>query len=267
MNHQKVGDINNSNVSEVNSNINSQNNYKVKSNSYKSCDWAIILSVISIILSLLSITVLCISIYKDKCTTTNDEFIGAIGGLMGVCATFLVGLQIFNSIDVNRSIKDLNNAYSIKTKKVDDKQKELEKITSDIQFEFSRFKSVNETNNNEIQSYIRIVQAMAIGEKQPFSAIYSWYIAMKYAVKSNNSKIINLIMTNLQRQNETINNYSSEDKKRYLNNEDEDTLSDILSINFKNMPTNDNYKDIQDRFEYIISNIISIINHLKPNKP
>ena len=90
---------------------------------------------------------------------------------------------------------------------------------------------------------------------------------MKYAVKSNNSKIINLIMTNLQRQNETINNYSSEDKKRYLNNEDEDTISDILSINFKNMPTNDNYKDIQDRFEYIISNIISIINHLKPNKP
>lgn len=220
------------------------------------CSISLILSVIAFIAAW----------FRIDATLSNDSFVSVVVGLMGVCATFLVGLQIFNSIEVNRSIKDLNNTYSIKTKELNDKQKELEKLTSDIKSKFNDFESKNDINNNEIQSYIRVVQAMSIGDKQPFSAIYSWYIAMKYAVKSNNDKIINLVMTNIQRQNETINNYSYEEKREYLNNDDEQTINNILSINLRNMPTNDDYKDIQDRFEYIISNIISIINHLKPNK-
>lgn len=51
---------------------------------------------------------------------TNDSFVGIMAGFMGACATILVGVQIYNSIETSRKIKDLETLQN--------------KINSDIEF-------------------------------------------------------------------------------------------------------------------------------------
>lgn len=95
----------------------------MKSINSKALSWiAIILSVIAMIITWIRVEV----------TIANDNFISMIAGFMGVCATLLVGSQIYNSIETSRRIKEIDDKLKeteITLKKVQKEKKEFEHIT------------------------------------------------------------------------------------------------------------------------------------------
>lgn len=66
-------------------------------------------NIISWIALTLSIIACIITLIRVDVTVANDSFISMIAGFMGVCATLLVGSQIYNSIETSRRIKELDD--------------------------------------------------------------------------------------------------------------------------------------------------------------
>lgn len=62
------------------------------------------LTAAAFILSLLAIV---FSVANLKFSPSTDTFIGIMAGLMGVCATIMVGFQIFNSIDTRNKLQEI----------------------------------------------------------------------------------------------------------------------------------------------------------------
>ncbi len=222
----------------------------------------------SFILSIIIITIaLILALWiKADLTTISESFISMVIGLMGICATIIVGFQIYNSIDINQKIKEQNSLYNKRFDELKAKQMRLDSFISQVNQELTNAEANNQKELLSLQSYVRIVQAIAISEKQPFAAFYSWYYAMKYAVDANNSKAIHLIMGNLESLYRNIKVFDQQTLYDYINNENQDNIKDIKAINIKNIPMSDEYKEIQDKFEYIVLDIIQLIkkNHKTP---
>lgn len=256
--NQTIGNINNSKVTEANINIANNTDKATNSTSHinRKSNCAIGLSILSIVASLGAWVSLYLTILQDKDATSSDAFIGAIGGLMGICATIIVGFQIYNSVDINLKMKETNSLYNDKFNLLSVKQRDLENLISKTKQNLEETKLNNQNSLASIQSYVRIVQAMIISEKQPFSAFYSWYCAMKYAVNAKDDKIIKLIIANLENLYSDIEYFDNKTIGNYLKNDDYNNIKMIISINLKNMPTNETYKEVQDRFEKIVSDII-----------
>lgn len=66
-------------------------------------------NIISWIALALSIIACIITLIRIDVTVANDSFISMIAGFMGVCATLLVGSQIYNSIEISKKIKELDD--------------------------------------------------------------------------------------------------------------------------------------------------------------
>lgn len=200
---------------------------------------------------------------KADLTTISESFISMVIGLMGICATIIVGFQIFNSIDMNQRMKEQNSLYSKRFDELTARQRELESLISQTKQELTIAKSNNEKEFSSLQSYVRIAQAIAISERQPFSAFYSWYNAMRYAIKADNSNTINLIIDNLEILYRYIKTFDQQKLNDYINHDNPKNVEDIKRINIANLPTSDDYKNIQDKFEYIVSEIIQLVkkNH------
>lgn len=49
---------------------------------------------------------------------------------MGICATIIVGFQIYNFIDISKKIQDSNNQYNNHIIQISSKQQELEALIS-----------------------------------------------------------------------------------------------------------------------------------------
>lgn len=156
---QKSGNISNSNVSGVNINGN-ENSISNNINTSHS-KWSTLLSTISIVSSI-GVWVSLYFTIQHGTAITNDSFIGAIGGLMGICATIIVGFQIYNFIDISKKIQDSNNQYNNHIIQISSKQQELEVLISQTKNELKKSRSDNNLQFNFLQSYINIVQAMVI---------------------------------------------------------------------------------------------------------
>lgn len=217
--------------------------------------------IISIIIIMIAL-ILAVWIKADL-TTISESFISMVIGLMGICATIIVGFQIFNSIDMNQRMKEQNSLYSKRFDELTARQRELESLISQTKQELTIAKSNNEKEFSSLQSYVRIAQAIAISERQPFSAFYSWYNAMRYAIKADNSNTINLIIDNLEILYRYIKTFDQQKLNDYINHDNPKNVEDIKRINIANLPTSDDYKNIQDKFEYIVSEIIQLVkkNH------
>lgn len=78
------------------------------------------LTAASFVLSLLAIV---FSVANFNFSPSTDTFVGIMAGLIGVCATIMVGFQIFNSIDTRNKLQEIANLQDklnnelIKTKK------------------------------------------------------------------------------------------------------------------------------------------------------
>lgn len=63
---------------------------------------------VAIILSVVAILCTFIRIIPEQDVTT-DGFIGAIATFIGICVTFVIGFQIFSTLDIKDSVKDIKN--------------------------------------------------------------------------------------------------------------------------------------------------------------
>lgn len=160
--------------------------------------WSIGLSVIAIITAFLRVDVYF----------TNDSFVGIMAGFMGACATILVGVQIYNSIDTRNSINKLNESIEAKIKELESnyhKRKEESQVLNDkLQHEISNLnkdleqaKEERILNENKIQSYILRVKGMTLESLQPFTAIIVFFQALEYSLKSKDIKTIHNTLEDL----------------------------------------------------------------------
>lgn len=172
--------------------------------------WAIALSTIACI-----ITWLRVEIY-----TTNDTFVGIMAGLMGACATLVVGVQIYNTIDTKNTINELNKSFEEKIKALDQSidiqirdskvlQNELNYELNNTKKELERAKKEREISELIIDAGIARCYGMSLHQVQPFTAFESFTTALKTALIVNEPSLIRECLNSLEVQSQIIQKYSS----------------------------------------------------------
>jgi len=128
-----------------------------------------ILCWLSLISILVSIATLCIfGVRIEPFKFTNDAVIGTMATLIGVCATVMVGWQIFSSMQVRgelKEIRELNDELKITTE-VQEKKLEVEK-------------NKREKQNKIFDAKISFANALALGQSQLLSSYCFFVISAK----------------------------------------------------------------------------------------
>lgn len=131
---------------------------------------ALTLSVIACIITWLRIDVIC----------TNDTFVGIMAGFMGACATILVGVQIYNSIETSKKIK------------------ELEKLQSQINSDIIYLKEEREKGNHYTTFGTNLSVGVATMYSNAFFAYNALALALEEALILNNSHFIQVALSNIE---------------------------------------------------------------------
>ena len=111
---------------------------------------------------------------------TNDTFVGIMAGFMGACATILVGVQIYNSIETSRKIKNIDNLQT--------------KIGKDIDF----LKNEKERIEHYINYRTLISLGVATIKERPIFALKKYLSALKEALYLNDAQCINRVLLNIE---------------------------------------------------------------------
>lgn len=137
-------------------------------------------NIVSWIALALSIIACIVTWVRVDVTVANDSFISMIAGFMGVCATLLVGSQIYNSIETSRKIKEL-----------DEKLKKTE-----CNFLKSR------ERNKEFEHYVRYRLYLQVGQSmqdnEPIFAFRQLFYALDQALHANNSAYVSNSMAEIK---------------------------------------------------------------------
>lgn len=128
---------------------------------YKGFCW---ISISSLILS--SLTFL-IYVFRSF-TFTNDAVIGVVSTMIGICATFMVGWQIFSSMQVRDELKEIC--------KLNDK---LKKTTEEQDKKLEEEKKEREKQNKRFDAKISYANALALSQIQLLSSYYFFLISAK----------------------------------------------------------------------------------------
>lgn len=212
--------------------------------------WSICLSVIAFIAAFLRVDVYF----------TNDSFVGIMAGFMGACATILVGVQIYNSIDTRNSINKLNESFEKKIQELDIEyhqrlgdiqilKNKLQDENSELNKKLEQAKEERISNENMMQSYMHRVKGITLEKSQPFTAIILFYQGLVCSLKSKDIKTIHRALEDLETCVERI-------KKR----ESIDTIhSDNLDIiKPSNLSQYDIYPLIEEKYTSLYNEVIKI---------
>lgn len=161
--------------------------------------WSICLSVIAFIAAFLRVDVYF----------TNDSFVGIMAGFMGACATILVGVQIYNSIDTRNSINKLNESFEKKIQELDIEyhqrlgdiqilKNKLQDENSELNKKLEQAKEERISNENMMQSYMHRVKGITLEKSQPFTAIILFYQGLVCSLKSKDIKTIHRALEDLE---------------------------------------------------------------------
>ncbi|MDM8232284.1 hypothetical protein QUW56_02580 [Phocaeicola barnesiae] len=126
-------------------------------------------NIISWIALTLSIIACIITLIRVDVTVANDSFISMIAGFMGVCATLLVGSQIYNSIETSRRIKEL-----------DDKLQQTQSALLEARKDNDRFE-----HYTRYRLYLQV--GMSMGHTEPVFAFTELFYALREALRINDS--------------------------------------------------------------------------------
>lgn len=160
--------------------------------------WSICLSFIAFIAAFLRVDVYF----------TNDSFVGIMAGFMGACATILVGVQIYNSIDTRNSINKLNESFEEKIEQInttnDQRMRELNVLNNKAQFEIKElYKKIEETNKeqakneNIMQAYINRAYGFSLADTQPFTACMAVHKGLIKALENNDIEFTKSLLNDL----------------------------------------------------------------------
>ena len=136
---------------------------------------------------------------------TNDTFVGIMAGFMGACATILVGVQIFSSIETRNSINKLNESFKEKINKLNttyhERTSELQILNnklnndlSDLNKRLEQAKQERNKNDKRMQAYVERAHGISLSEIQPFTACTHFFYGLKIALENNDIEAINPIL-------------------------------------------------------------------------
>jgi len=137
-------------------------------------------NIVSWIALALSIIACIITWVRIDVYFTNDTFVGIMAGFMGACATILVGVQIYNSIETSRKIKDIDNLQT--------------KIEKDIDF----LKNEKEILEHYTNYKTLISLGVATSKERPIFALKKYLNALKEALYLNDAQCINRVLLNIE---------------------------------------------------------------------
>lgn len=140
----------------------------------KRSDW------FSIIALALSLTACIITWLRVEIYTTNDTFVGLMSGFMGACATLIVGVQIYNSIEAKSKLKEIENTQHLLQQQL--KEAQDERKISEI----------------TMQYLIHRAQGLSIHYIQTYTAYAFFFKSLEYALESDYSEYINQALHDLE---------------------------------------------------------------------
>ncbi|RHM95721.1 hypothetical protein DWZ34_10870 [Phocaeicola plebeius] len=208
--------------------------------------WSICLSAIAFITAFLRVDVYF----------TNDSFVGIMAGFMGACATILVGVQIYNSIDTRNSINKLNESFEKKIQELnsnhESQMKELIVLTNKLDYDFKQSQKDIKESNSRIKNQIKFAGAVAFFYTQPFSSYKLFYECLQFMLKNQDEDGTSTILGNL----ESIVNRLKSGNISSLKDIDK-----IASLDFNNLKSYHLSSLIEDRYNKIHSDIMEIIKN------
>lgn len=161
--------------------------------------WSISLSAIAFIAAFLRVDVYF----------TNDSFVGIMAGFMGACATILVGVQIYNSIDTRNSINKLNESFEEKIKEVESnyhkRMVDIQTLNNQLKYDISeqdkkleQAKEDRIKNENIMQAFIARAHGVSLIDIQPFSAFIAFYKGLQKALENNDAEVTESILHDME---------------------------------------------------------------------
>lgn len=230
------------------------------------------INLISYIAIILSITACIITWLRIDVTITNDTFVGIMAGFMGVCATILVGVQIYNSIDTRNSInklkekieqqiKELNSDYNNRLADIKILNNKLQYDLAELKKELQQAKDDRILSEKEIKYNTTRATGLAFVSIQPFKSYANFYRCLQIALEINNDKLISNAISNMRSLSIIITNRinKGEEISPILMNK-------IKNFDFKTIEKYQLSKLIEKEYNEIHNNMMKIVNSLKPQK-
>ncbi|MEQ3162074.1 hypothetical protein AAA214_02850 [Parabacteroides goldsteinii] len=173
---QQIGNISNSILNDVNVDKNKICRGKNDDNKIHSHKGLYSILVMTNILSIVAILIHFVNVD----TISNDSYIGIIATLMGICATFIVGFQIYNSIEYKSEIQA------------------LQKIQERYEMNFKEMESRFNYEVNEAYIGIYIVQGITFKDKSPISSLKSFLKSIVYSLNVGDIKRANVAIGHIK---------------------------------------------------------------------
>lgn len=187
----------------------------------------------------LSIAACIITWLRVEVYTTNDTFVGVMAGFMGACATILVGVQIYNSIEYRNKLQ------------------EIEKTQLQLREELK--KAVAERAKSELMMNGQIERAkgLSLFKQQPFSAYKSFHKELEYFLEANSIDKVNTAINDLRVQK---NNIIKQEKHTSFKDMDE-----VANFSYDPLEKYELSPLIKDKYDSIQKEITKFIDTLKAN--
>ena len=190
------------------------------------------LTLASFILSILAISVASCNVrFAD---TSTDTFIGIMAGFIGICATIMVGFQIFNSIDTRRKLR------------------EIEGIQEDLKKELLEVKKEREIQEIKSEIYLHHLKALSLHEVQPFTAVLGFTQALELSLSIND---VTLTTKQLHYITVTITKIEERVKKEKFSTKD---YNNLMSFNYKKINSSPLYSLIENEIDRIKARVLNI---------
>lgn len=138
-------------------------------------------NIISWIALALSIIACIITWARIDVYITNDTFVGIMTSFMGICATIVVGTQIYNSIETSKKIKEIEELQKQVAKDIEYLKKERERGDHFTMYGVNFSLGISKTSSNSL-----------------FFAYNSYFDALVEAMILDNPKYINNTLSNLE---------------------------------------------------------------------
>lgn len=199
---------------------------------------------------------------------TNDSFVGIMAGFMGACATILVGVQIYNSIDTRNSInklkekieqqiKELNSDYNNRLADIKILNNKLQYDLAELKKELQQAKDDRILSEKEIKYNTTRATGLAFVSIQPFKSYANFYRCLQIALEINNDKLISNAISNMRSLSSIINNSIKKGEKIspiYINK--------IKNLDFKKIEKYQLSKLIEKEYNEIHNKMLNIIDSL-----
>lgn len=223
------------------------------------------INMISWIALVLSIIACIITLVRIDVYITNDTFVGIMAGFMGICATILLGAQIYNSIDTRNSINKLNESFNSKIDKLnityDNRMRELNVLNNKMNYDLTKAHEKLEEYKNEIEELalltkrrINFSNAIALSTIQPYSSYKYFFECLKYEMKKQNPEGVQQMLSDLRLLVQQIKEITPQQK---IFTKDKDIIKDLNFDALQEFPLS---SFIKDEYNSIHSDIMSIIH-------